>query len=211
VVPGFHCPFLLRMPLSMTPGRLDHRKFQTSMPTSPSPRSERLGTPNPPAIRSTRVKYFGASRFTYLLRPARLLAPPARIRLGHPSPRGLLLPGFQRIGCPPRWYDYNSEWTPLLAGLSPARMSVSLAAPDPYLQFSHIRSPPRVLTIKHCGLTYASQSRPRVLSPVRACWFAFPLAPALRSTDSAAEATGVGRGQIHHVREPVANRALLND
>jgi len=45
------------------------------MPTSPSPRSERLGTPNPPAIRFTRGKYFGASRFTHLLRPAKLLAP----------------------------------------------------------------------------------------------------------------------------------------
>src|SRR6516164_7350718 len=45
------------------------------MPTSPSPSSEQLGTPKPPAIRSTRVKYFGASRFTHLLRPAKLLAP----------------------------------------------------------------------------------------------------------------------------------------
>src|SRR5215475_12172211 len=45
------------------------------MPTWPSPRSERLGTPNPPAIRFARGTYFGASRFTHLLRPASLLAP----------------------------------------------------------------------------------------------------------------------------------------
>src|SRR6266550_6241019 len=45
------------------------------MPTSPSPRSEQLGTPNPPAIRFTRGTSFGASRFTHLLRPAKLLAP----------------------------------------------------------------------------------------------------------------------------------------
>src|SRR5215211_9350164 len=45
------------------------------MPTWPSPRSERLGTPNPPAIRFARGTYFGASRFTHLLRPVRLLAP----------------------------------------------------------------------------------------------------------------------------------------
>src|SRR6202011_4171347 len=45
------------------------------MPTWPSPRSEQLGAPNPPAIRFTRGKYFGASRFTHLLRPAKLLAP----------------------------------------------------------------------------------------------------------------------------------------
>src|SRR6266576_2521041 len=45
------------------------------MPTSPSPRSEQLGTPDPPAIRFTRGPYFGASWFTHLLRPVRLLAP----------------------------------------------------------------------------------------------------------------------------------------
>ena len=45
------------------------------MPTWPSPRSERLGTPNVPAIRFTRGTSFGASRFTHLLRPAKLLAP----------------------------------------------------------------------------------------------------------------------------------------
>src|SRR6059058_5851306 len=45
------------------------------MPTSPSPRSEQLGTPNLPAIRFTRGTSFGASRFTHLLRPAKLLAP----------------------------------------------------------------------------------------------------------------------------------------
>ena len=44
-------------------------------PAHPSPRSERLGTPNLPAIRFTRGTSFGASRFTHLLRPAKLLAP----------------------------------------------------------------------------------------------------------------------------------------
>src|SRR5215472_17633795 len=45
------------------------------MPTSPSLRSEQLGTPNLPAIRFTRGTSFGASRFTHLLQPANLLAP----------------------------------------------------------------------------------------------------------------------------------------
>src|SRR3974377_1576570 len=45
------------------------------MSTSPSPRSERLRTPNLPGIRFTRVTSFGASLFTHLLRPAKLLAP----------------------------------------------------------------------------------------------------------------------------------------
>jgi hypothetical protein len=47
-----------------------------------------------------------------------------------PQPTGLLHPGFRRIGRPPcRWNDYNSDWTPLVAGLSPAKMATSLAAP----------------------------------------------------------------------------------
>src|SRR5215472_14614251 len=45
------------------------------MPTWASPRSERLGTPDSPAIRFARGTYFGASWFTHLLRPVRLLAP----------------------------------------------------------------------------------------------------------------------------------------
>ena len=75
VVPGFRWPFLLGMPLSMTPGSSIIVWSRTSMPTSPSPRSERLGTPSLPAIRFARGTSFGASRFTHLLRPAKLLAP----------------------------------------------------------------------------------------------------------------------------------------
>src|SRR5437868_11259279 len=69
------------------PGEFGHRMSRTSMPTSPSPRSEQLGTPNPPAIRFTRGTSFGASRFTHLLRPVRLLA---------------LLYGSDRCARPPR-------------------------------------------------------------------------------------------------------------
>src|SRR5258708_16855013 len=57
------------------------------MPTWPSPRSEQLGAPNPPAIRFTRGTYFGASRFTHLLRPTKLPA---------------LLYGSDRYARPPR-------------------------------------------------------------------------------------------------------------
>src|SRR5258708_3330171 len=63
------------------------------------------------------------------LRPVRLLAPlHGSDRL--PGHRGLLHPGFQR-GRHVAGYDYNSDWTPLLAGLSPAGMAASLAAPEP--------------------------------------------------------------------------------
>jgi hypothetical protein len=80
VVPGFRYHILLGMPLFMAPGSSIIARPGTSMPTGPSPRSEQLGTPDPPSIRFTRGTYFGASRFTHLLRPAKLLAPPVRIR-----------------------------------------------------------------------------------------------------------------------------------
>src|SRR6202023_670225 len=68
-------PFLLGMPLSMTPG--------SSIIASPELRCRHglrrdlssSALPILPAIRFTRGKYFGASRFTHLLRPAKLLAP----------------------------------------------------------------------------------------------------------------------------------------
>src|SRR5260221_7606010 len=46
------------------------------------------------------------------------------------------------VALPVAGYDCNSVWTPLLAGLSPAGMAASLAAPDPYGPNSGIRLPP---------------------------------------------------------------------
>src|ERR1700730_6389255 len=133
------------MPLSMTPG--------ISIIASPELRCRHglrrdlssSALPILPAIRFTRGKYFGASRFTHLLRPAKLLAPL------YGSDRHARPPGsfyFQAsngsVALPVAGYDYNSDWTPLLAGLSPARMAASLAAPDPYVRISRIRLPPWV-------------------------------------------------------------------
>src|SRR5262249_2849624 len=101
------------------------------MPTKPSPRSEQLGTPNPPAIRFTRGTSFGASRFMHLLRPANLLAPLYGIRPIHSALGGFYFQASNgSVALPVAGYDYNSDWTPLLAGLPPARMAASLAAPD---------------------------------------------------------------------------------
>src|SRR6516165_5316559 len=61
------------------PGELDHRKSRTSMPTSPSPRSEQLGSPNPTAIRLTRGTYFGASRFHALATSCKGARSPVRL------------------------------------------------------------------------------------------------------------------------------------
>ena len=101
VVPNFHCTFLPGMPSSSTPGSSTSICSRTSMPTWPSPFDHRLGTPKTPAIRSTRASHFVASlvRFRYGLPGC---SPPSTDQTGSPSLRGLLLPGFQRIGLPLR-------------------------------------------------------------------------------------------------------------
>src|ERR1700726_1918723 len=100
------------------------------MSTRPSPRVDRLGTPKTPAIRFTRAMTFVASWFTHLLRSASLLAPCTADRL--PSQRGFYIRASSGlVALPAAGYNYNSDWTPLLAGLSPARMAASLAAPTP--------------------------------------------------------------------------------
>jgi hypothetical protein len=120
------------MPSSTTPGNPIIDSSRATMSAWPSPRVDRLGTPKAPAIRFTRAMTFGATWFTHLLRPARLLAP--QYGSDHlRGQRGLLLPGFQRVR-PVAGYDCSSDWTPLLAGLSPARMTASLAAPTPSSQ-----------------------------------------------------------------------------
>src|SRR5215212_2921096 len=101
------------------------------MPTRPSPRSERLGTPKIPrsVSRGARFRGFTGSR---LLRPVRLLAPLDGSDRVSPATGGFYIQASGGlVALPAAGYDYNSDWTPLLAGLSPAGMAASLAAPDP--------------------------------------------------------------------------------
>ena len=102
VVPSFRCTFLPDMPSSLTPGSSSSSLSSFSMSTRPSPRSERLGAPEYPAIRFTRGTHFEASlvRFCYGLSGCSL--PFDGSDRGKPGHRELLLPGFQRIGLPPR-------------------------------------------------------------------------------------------------------------
>src|SRR3954469_20543436 len=107
-----------------------------AMPTRPSPRSERLGTPNTPAIRFTRGPFFEASlvRHCYGLSGC---SPPWTDRTKFPWPTGdfYIQASGGSVALPAAGYDYNSNWTPLLAGLSPAGMAASLAAPEPHAGF----------------------------------------------------------------------------
>ena len=58
----------------------------------------------------------------------------------HSATEGFYFQAFNgSVALPVAGYDYNSDWTPLLAGLSPAGMAASLAAPEPYVRLSRIR------------------------------------------------------------------------
>jgi hypothetical protein len=99
------------------------------MSTWPSPRVDRLGTPKTPAIHFTRAMTFVASWFTHLLRPASLLASLNGSDQISPAIGGFYVRASGgSVTLPAAGYDYNSDWTPLLAGLAPAGMAASLAA-----------------------------------------------------------------------------------
>ena len=131
------------------PRRLRHRQFQTAMSTSPSPRDQRLGSLNTPAICFTRGNHFGASS-SHIRYGLPVCSPPCA------DPTSFLAVGdfyIQASGVsvtlPAAGYGYNSDWTPLLAGLSPAGMTSSLAARslrspgDPSYAFAPLLDPGR--------------------------------------------------------------------
>src|SRR5262245_3761441 len=94
----------------------------------PSPWTKGLGTPNNPAIRFTRGTVFAAT----LVRDCYGLSgcwPPCTDLTSLPANGGFDFQAFDgSVTLPVAGYDYNSVWTPLLAGLSPAGMAASLAA-----------------------------------------------------------------------------------
>ena len=123
------------MPSSLTPGSSNIDKFQSS-DVDIGLRRDLSGSALPKSRNPFRAgQVLRGFTGSLPLRPVRLLAPlHGSDRL--PGQRGLLHPGFQR-GRRVAGYDYNSDWTPLLAGLSPAGMAASLAAPEPDLILSH--------------------------------------------------------------------------
>src|SRR5262245_34629259 len=94
----------------------------------PSSWTKELGTPNSPAIRFTRGTVFAAT----LVRDCYGLSgcwPPCTDLTGLPANGGFYFQAFDgSVTLPVAGYNYNSVWTPLLAGLSPAGMAASLAA-----------------------------------------------------------------------------------
>src|SRR5262245_4676548 len=124
--------------------------------------------------------------------------PPVRIRPICSASEGFYFQASNgSVALPVAGYDYNSDWTPLLAGLAPAGMAASLAAPDPYVRLSRIRLLPRVCDGTSCRIrSNVFDTLTRFCARHVLCWCVFPLAPALRSTDTAAttpaDASAVG-------------------
>ena len=110
------------------------------MPTWPSPRSEQLGTPANPAIRFTRGTYFGASRFARAT-ACQAARPPSTDQTRSPQPQRAITSRLPAGRSPFRPLNITTTGPELLllAGLPPARMAASLAAPDPAVQYSRIR------------------------------------------------------------------------
>src|SRR5258708_11751590 len=75
---------------------------------------------------------FVASWFTHLVRPTSLLASLNGSDRISPAIGGFYVRASGgSVTLPAAGYDYNSYWTPLLAGPSPARITTNLAAPTP--------------------------------------------------------------------------------
>ena len=131
-VPGFRCPFLPDMPSSTTPGSPASIGSRTSMPARPSPSIERLGTPKTSANPFHAGNDFVASVVRTFATACQVARPPCTDLTSFPANGGLYFQAFDgSVTLPAAGYDYSIDWTPMLAGLSPAGLTASLAAPIP--------------------------------------------------------------------------------
>jgi hypothetical protein len=149
VVPGFRCSFLPDMPPSLTPGSSTPTCPEFLMPTLAFAEM-RLARHSQLSRNPLHAGYaFRGFTGSLLLQSVRLLAPlhgPDRIS---PASEGFYIQASDgSVTLPAAGYDYNSNWTPLLAGLSPAGMAASLAAPHPGIhnrdRGSGVASPQRI-------------------------------------------------------------------
>jgi len=113
------------------PGEFDHRQFQRSD-------VDAAFAENRPARHSqnSRNPFHAGDDFRgFLVHTSATVCQFARPLHGSdrlPSQRGFYIQASSGlVALPAAGYNYNSDWTPLLAGLSPARMAASLAAPIP--------------------------------------------------------------------------------
>src|ERR1700726_4929611 len=99
------------------------------MPTWPSPRSEQLGTPNPPRNPFHAGQVFRGFPIHAFATACQVARSPVRIRPTRSAPGSFYFQASNgSVALPVAGYNYNSDWTPLLAGLPPAGMAASLAS-----------------------------------------------------------------------------------
>src|ERR1700719_4316938 len=112
------------------PGESDHRQFQSSDVGMAFAANRPARHSQNPAIHFTREVNFGATWFTHSLRPARLLAPLYGSDRYSGWPPGAFTSRLSTGRSPFPLLDMTTTATghPLLAGLSPARMTASFAA-----------------------------------------------------------------------------------
>jgi hypothetical protein len=118
------------MPSPTTPGSSNIDKFQRSDVDVGLRRiASGSALPKTPAIRFARAAISRLPRFTHLLRPASLLAPlHGSDRISPAIGDFYFWASSGSVALPAARYDYNSDWTPLLVGLSPTGMAARLAA-----------------------------------------------------------------------------------
>ena len=132
VVPRFRCPFPPGMPPSLTPGSSVIERVQ-SLDTDTGLRRDLSGSALPTIPQSvSRGARFRGFLGSPSLRPARLLAPLYGSDRAGPATGGFYFRACDgSVTLTVAGYHYDSHWTPLSAGLSPAGMAASVAAPDP--------------------------------------------------------------------------------
>jgi len=139
VVPSFRCTFLPGMPPSMS--RDDQKSCFSSLtiPTWPSPRSERLGSSGYPAIRFKQGSFAGL--LVHHCCGLSGCSPPLTDLTGSlSSHEGFYIQAFnESVTFLTAGYHYDRLWTFLSVGLSPTRTAASFAAPDPDKRDSRIR------------------------------------------------------------------------
>src|SRR4030081_897504 len=135
------------------PGEFDHRQFQRSDVDAAFAESR-------PARHSqdSRNPFHAGDDFRgFMVHTSATVCQLARPLHGSdrlPSQRGFYIRAFSGlVTLLAAGYNYNSDWTPLLAGLSPARMAASLAAPTPSSQwtFTTYSLPVSRRTHSRCG------------------------------------------------------------
>src|SRR5262252_7961003 len=143
--------------VSWDPGEPDHRPFQISDVGVAFAVSRPARHSRNPAIRFARGGHLRGYLVRTIATACQVACPPVRIRPTFRSAHGgFYFQAFSRsVALPAAGYDYNSVWTPLLAGLSPARTAASFAALiRGYLDeitSSHSRNDDRSTVVAVCG------------------------------------------------------------